>query len=111
MANDEIFAHSYDVPADVLWKAVKEALSKLEGATVKSLVDEARRAGFSTGMTWTSWGEDMVAHVEAVTATRSLLHVTGHPHTSILTTRWGEELHQHAFSNSLKDAVERALQT
>jgi hypothetical protein len=51
----------------------------------------------------------MFASVEAGQAGGSVLKVTGQPHTSFLTTKWGEELHQHQFTKNLIQAIEKAL--
>ena len=109
MVDDEILARTYDVAPESLWKAVKEALSTVIDVTLKRVEEEQRRAIFTTAVSWTSWGENMVATVEPRQPTGSLLRVTGQPHTSILTTRWGEELHQHQFTKNLVQAVEQAL--
>jgi hypothetical protein len=109
MVDDEILTRTYKVAPELLWKAVKQALSTGIGATLKEVEEEQRRATFTTGISWTSWGENMVATVEPGQPTGSLLKVTGQPHTSILTTRWGEEVHQHQFTQNLVQAVERAL--
>ena len=109
MFDDEIFTRTYEVAPESLWKAVKQALSTVIDVTLKEVEEEQRRAAFTTSMSWTSWGENMVATVEPGQPTGSLLKVTGQPHTSILTTKWGEELHQHQFTKNLLQAVEQAL--
>ena len=107
--DDEILEHTYEVEPESLWKAVKEALSTGDDWTLKRVEEERRRAIFTTTMSWTSWGESMIARVEPGQPTGSRLRVTGHPHTSFLTTKWGEELHQHQFTKNLIQAIEQAL--
>ena len=109
MVDDEILTRTYEVAPESLWKAVKQALSTDIGAVLKRVEEEQRRAIFTTSVSWTSWGENMVVTVEPGQAAGSLLKVTGQPHTSILTTKWGEEIHQHQFTKNLVQAVERAL--
>ena len=109
MVDHEILTRTYEVEPESLWKAVKLALSTGIGAILKKVEEEERRATFTTDVSWTSWGENMVATVEPGQPTGSLLKVTGHPHTSILTTKWGEEVHQHQFTKNLVQAVEQAL--
>lgn len=109
MVDDEILVRSYEMSPELLWKAVKEALSTGIDVTLKKVEEEERRAIFTTEVSWTSWGENMVATVEPDQSTGSLLKVKGHPHTSILTTKWGEELHQHQFTRNLVQAIEQAL--
>ena len=109
MVDDKILTRTYEVEPESLWKAVKQALSTGIGTTLKKVEEEQRRATFTTDISWTSWGENMVATVEPGQPTGSLLKVTGQPHTSILTTKWGEEVHQHQFTKNLVQAVEQAL--
>jgi hypothetical protein len=109
MIDDEILVRTYEVTSEALWKAVKQALSTITDVTLKRIEEEERRAIFTTSVSWTSWGENMVATVEARQPAGSLLRITGHPHTSLLTTKWGEELHQHQFTKNLVQAVEQAL--
>lgn len=109
MIDNEILMRAYEIAPESLWKAVKQALTTISGATLKKVEEEQRRATFTTGISWTSWGEEMVATVEPGQPTGALLKVTGQPHTSILTTRWGEEVHQHRFTRDLVQAVEQAL--
>ena len=109
MVDNEILTRTYEEAPESLWKAVKQALSTGIGATLKEVEEEQRRATFTTDVSWTSWGENMVATVEPGQPTGSLLKVTGQPHTSILTTKWGEEVHQHQFTETLVRAVEQAL--
>jgi hypothetical protein len=109
MLDDEILALSFDVPPESLWKAVKQVLSTGIGATLKQVDEEERRAIFTTDVTWTSWGENMVATVQPNQPTGSLLKVTGHPHTSIMTTKFGEDIHQHHFTRTFVQAVKQAL--
>ena len=111
MVDDEILTRTYEVAPELLWKAVKQALSTVTDVTLKEVEEEQHRATFTTSMSWTSWGENMVATVESGQPTGSRLKVTGHPHTSILTTKWGEELHQHQFTKNLVQAVEQALRS
>jgi hypothetical protein len=109
MVDDEILTRTYQVTPESLWNAVKEALSTCSDVTLKRVEEEPRRALFTTTMSWTSWGENMVATVEPGQTTGSLLKITGHAHTSFLTTKWGEELHQHQLTRNLIQAIEDAL--
>ena len=109
MIDEEILTRTFEVTPESLWSAVKEALETMPDVTLKRIEDEQRRAIFTTAITWTSWGENMVATVEPGQPTGSLLKITGQAHTSFLTTKWGEELHQHQFTKNLIQAVEHAL--
>jgi hypothetical protein len=106
--DEEILLRIYEIPVEALWKAVKQALNTLQRATLKGIDEEHRRATFTTAMSWTSWGEDMIATVESG-PTGSLLKVTGHAHTAMLTSRWGEEVHQKQFFDGLAHAIEKAI--
>ena len=109
MVNDEILTRAYEIAPESLWQAIKQALSNTEGVVVKKFEEEEHRATFTTSISWTSWGENMVATVAAGQPTGSLLKVTGEPHTSFMTTKWGEELHQHQFTRNLIQAIEEAV--
>jgi len=109
MVDAEILTRPFEATPESLWKAVKQALENSEGVVVKKVEEEGRRAIFTTGVSWTSWGENMVATVEAGQPTGSLLKLTGQPHTAFLTTKWGEELHQHQFTKNLIKGIEEAL--
>ena len=109
MIDHEILTHSFETTPEALWSAVKDALETMADVTLKRVEEERRRAIFTTAMSWTSWGENMVATVEPAQPTGSLLKITGQAHTSFLTTKWGEELHQHQFTKDLIRAVEHAL--
>ncbi len=109
MVDDEILERTYEVDPESLWKAVKEAISRGTDLTLQRVEEEEHRAIFTTSMSWTSWGESMIATVEPGQPTGSRLRVKGHPHTSFLTTKWGEELHQHQFTKDLIEAIEQAL--
>lgn len=109
MIDNAVLAHVYDVTPEALWNAVKVVLKITEGVTLEAADDEQMRAYFKTSMSWTSWGENMIATVEPRVTTGALLLITGHPHTNFLTTQWGEEAHQEEFSRKLTKAVRQAL--
>jgi len=110
MVDEEIFAISFEESPESLWKAVKQVLSTGVGATLKQADEEERRAVFTTDVSWTSWGENMVAIVQPNQPNGSLLKVTGHPHTSLLTTKFGEDIHQQHFRKNFVQAVKEALE-
>src|SRR5262245_41995269 len=105
--NDEVLSRIYNIPADTLWAAVKRALPTVTGVILKSADDGQRRAEFTTSMSWTSWGEEMIAVVDAPTSDIARLVVTGHARSAFLTTQWGEHMHQNQFGRDLIDAIER----
>jgi hypothetical protein len=51
----------------------------------------------------------MVATAQPNQPSGSLPKVTRHPHTSLMTTKFGEDFHQHHFTRTFVEAIKQAL--
>jgi len=66
-------------------------------------------ASFKTGVTWTSWGQNMIARVEPLEGNGARLDITGQIRSTFLATNWGEELHEAGFVRGLTNALDQCL--
>jgi len=66
-------------------------------------------ARFSTGVSLTSWGENMLARVEPGSAGGARVVVRGRAKGSFLTTKWGEDVHANAVEKDLRTSIDDAL--
>jgi hypothetical protein len=107
--DQQVLMQDYQVPSDVLWTAVKRALTTVDGITLEQADDVQKTALFKTGVTWTSWGQNMIASVEPLGADAVRLHITGQIRNTFLSSNWGEELHEKGFVRGLTDALDRFL--
>ncbi|MPY92175.1 MAG: hypothetical protein GEV08_03645 [Acidimicrobiia bacterium] len=101
----ELFTLSYPQGPDVVWPALKRALATMD---LREADDSNRTARFSTGMSWTSWGEYTLGRVEPE-ASGSRVVVRGRPKGSFLTTNVGEKIHASGVRRDLKQALDTAL--
>ena len=102
----ELFTRTYaGTSADQLWAAVKRALATMD---LRATDDEERMARFASGVSLTSWGQHLMATVSDSDG-GSVLSVRGRPKASLLTTRWGEDIHVHKVEEQIVRSVEAAL--
>jgi hypothetical protein len=101
----ELFTETYDTYPDTVWQAVKQALATMD---LREADDDSRTARFTSGMSLTSWGENLIANV-APDGSRTVLTVSGRPKGSFLTTKWGEDQHARGVEKDLLGAVARQL--
>lgn len=109
MRNQQVLLHSYPVPAETLWAVLKRALTLLDGVTLKQTDDEQKVASFQTGMTSTSWGQNMIASLEPIGGGEVRLLIIGQIRHTFLSSNWGESLHNSGFARRLKNFLELAL--
>jgi Ser/Thr protein kinase RdoA (MazF antagonist) len=107
--DNNVLMREYATDAATLWAALKRALRTVDGITLEQADDAEHTAIFKTGVTWTSWGQNMVASVEALGEQAARLHVSGQIRHTFLATNWGEELHQKTFARSLTEGIDHAL--
>lgn len=89
-----------------VWGALRRALGTV-GLT--SPDDETMTAWFSSGVSLTSWGENMVAAVASSGESGARVVVRGRPKASLFTARWGEDIHAQGVERDLRVAVDNAL--
>jgi hemerythrin-like domain-containing protein len=105
LSKQELFRHEYDIPKELLLDLLQQAMTALPTVTAHRLTDDGDRIRFRTSFTLTSWGEKMVAAVEANGPDRSVLTVSGEPLVGLLSSRWGEEIHASTIEAQLRTAV------
>ena len=105
---DEQELFTIDYPGrdpDAVWKALKRALATMD---LSEANDGDRTARFSTGVSLTSWGENMLARVDPADS-GARVTVRGRAKGSFLTTKWGEELHAREVEKDLRTSIDDAL--
>ena len=102
----ELFTIDYPArDAEAVWSALKRALATMDLAEAN---DADRTARFSTGVSLTSWGENMLARVDPA-GSGARVTVRGRAKGSFLTTKWGEELHAREVEKDLRTSIDDAL--
>lgn len=109
MTQNRLFGRTYDVSSEMLLDFLQQAMTGLPSITSFQLAEGGDRIDFTTSFTWTSWGENMVAVVEADGPDRSVLTITGEPRVGILSNRWGEEMHAATIESQLYGALEPSI--
>src|SRR5436190_480431 len=93
LMSEKLFSRHYDVGSEMLLDFLQQAMAGLPTVTSYQLDDSGDRITFTTSLTLTSWGENMVAAVESDGRDGSVLNVSGEPRVGALSTPWGEEIH------------------
>lgn len=107
MDEQELFVVDYPQrSAEEVWAALTRALATFD---LKEADDATRTARFATGVSLTSWGENMLAAVADASGGGARLTVRGRPKGSFLTTGWGEDVHAGKVEKDLRTAVDDAL--
>ena len=107
----QVFALQFEAPTEQVWSALKRAIDDMDGAKFGSANDDERQLEFSTGVTTTSWGEEMQATVAPVGESASEVRVSGKPKGTFLTTKTGEHMHANTIERRLRRAMEQQLAT
>jgi len=105
---DEQELFTIDYPArdvDAVWNALKRALATMD---LRDADDANQTARFTTGVSLTSWGENMIARVDEA-ATGARVTVRGRAKGSFLTTKWGEDVHATGVEKDLRASIDDAL--
>jgi DNA polymerase len=105
MDERELFTEHFDSDPEAVWSALKRAAATME---LHEADDATKTARLSTGVSLTNWGEHLVATV-APAAPGADLVVRGRPKGSLLTTKWGEDIHAREVQKDLRTAVKNAL--
>lgn len=98
-----------DYPArdpQVVWDALKRALATMD---LEDPDEGTQTARFRTGVSLTSWGENMLATVDPASDGGARVTVRGRPKGSFLTTTWGEDLHAKGVEKDLRASIDDAL--
>lgn len=109
MRDQQVLLHSYQVPTETLWAALKHTLTILDGTTFVQADDAQKIVSFKTGMTATSWGQNMLASLEAIGPEEVKLLITGQIRHTFLSSNWGEDVHKSGFSRRLNHLLELTL--
>ena len=109
MRDQEVLMKNYPTTPDTLWEAVKQALTTADGVTLKQADDAEKTASFETGVTWTSWGQNMRAKIEPLDSGKARLRIVGQIRNTFLSSNWGEELHEKGLIQNLTKAIDQAL--
>lgn len=104
----QAFAFEIAAPPDAAFAAVRRAIDAMDGASFGTADDSARSLEFTTGVTLTSWGEQMRATV-AASQGGSTVQVDGKPTGTFLTTKWGEDVHARTIEKRLRSGIDSAL--
>jgi hemerythrin superfamily protein len=105
MSKHEFFRREYEIPQELLLDLLQQAMAGMPTVTAHRLADSGDRIEFRTSFTLTSWGENMVAAVDAAGPDRSVLAVSGEPRVGLLSNPWGEEVHAATIETQLLTAV------
>jgi hypothetical protein len=109
MRDQQVLLRNYQVATEILWAVLKRALTTLDGVTLEQADDAEKIASFKTGVTWTSWGQNMSASVEPIGSEEVRLRITGQIRHTFLSSNWGEDLHKAGFVRGLTDFLDRTL--
>jgi len=111
MDERELFSRRYEIDAAALWTALRRALATMD---LREADDATRTARFGSGVTWTSWGQHLLATVTEDPTGGATLTVRGRPKGSFLSSEWGERLHAQEIEGQITrafDALARAPRT
>ena len=108
--SEKLFSRHYDVGSEMLLDFLQQAMAGLPTVTSYQLADSGDRITFTTSLTLTSWGENMVAAVESDGRDGSVLNVSGEPRVGALSTPWGEELHAATIEGQLFAALAPSIE-
>jgi hypothetical protein len=109
MRDQQVLLQNYQVAPETLWIALKRALTTLDGVTLDQANDAQKTASFKTGVTWTSWGQNMIATIELLESEEARLHIMGQVRHTFLSSDWGEDLHSSGFVHGLTNLLDRSL--
>jgi hemerythrin-like domain-containing protein len=108
--SETLFSRRYDVGPEMLLDFLQQAMAGLPTVTSYELADSGDRIVFTTALTLTSWGENMVAAVEDDGNDWCVLSVSGEPRVGALSTPWGEELHAATIESQLFAALDPSIE-
>ncbi len=106
MPQRQVLVKRYAVAPDRLWAAIKQALITVDGVTLEQADDAQKTAAFKTGVTWTSWGQNMIAQIQPIGADQVQLQINGQIRHTFLASDWGEKIHQKGFVRNLTTAID-----
>ncbi len=101
----QTFTLIYDADPDTVWQGLQKAVDAIDGAKLETVHADDKKLGFSTGITSTSWGQELDARVEARSQGGTQIHVRGTPKGTFLATTWGEKLHTFTVKRRMKKAL------
>jgi hypothetical protein len=93
---------------DSVWPALVSAIDDADCVQLGAVDDTVRRVAFSTGMTLTSWGQDVTATVNAAPDGGVDIELRGDPTYLSGTTRFGERTHLATVARRLRRAISSA---
>lgn len=104
---DQVFDFETDADPDRAFAALRTAVENMDGGHLGDTDESARELTFSTGVTMTSWGEELQAAVTS-SATGARIEVRGEPKGTLLSTKWGEDIHAQTIEKRLRKAYDEA---
>jgi len=107
--SQRLFSRRYDVGPEMLLDLVQQVMAGLPDVASFQPANGGDQVAFTTSFTLTSWGENMVAAVEADGPDGSVLTVSGTPRVGGLSSPWGEEMHAATIEGQLFAALEPAI--
>jgi hypothetical protein len=109
MRQRQVLVKQYAVAPDRLWAAIKQVLITVDGVTLDQADDAQKTAAFKTGVTWTSWGQNMIARLQPISSDQVQLHINGQIRHTFLASDWGEKLHQKGVARNLTAAIDDVM--
>ncbi len=105
MAQRLVFHYVYPVAREVLATRLERVLTEIDGVTLIRMEADGTRAILQTGVTWSSWGQNMIATVEELAPFNTRLTVTGQVRHIFCSSGWGERFHARWFARQLNRAL------
>jgi hypothetical protein len=109
MGQRKVLVKQYAVAPDRLWAAIKQALITIDGVTLEQADDAQKTASFTTGVTLTSWGQNMIARIQPIGSDQTQLQINGQIRHTFLSSNLGESLHQKGFVRNLTTALDQFI--
>lgn len=109
MRQKQVLIKHYSVTPDRLWEAIKQVLITVDGITLDRADDDQKTAFFKTGVTLTSWGQNMIAQIQPISPNQVQLQINGQIRHTFLASNWGEKLHQKGFTRNFAAALDAAI--
>jgi len=106
---EQAFTIDVAAPPDQAYDALKAAIQAMDGGHMGAIDDSGRTLDFSTGVSLTSWGEELQATVLEGQSGGSRVEVRGKPKGTFLTTKWGEDVHAKTVEKRLRSELDTAM--
>jgi hypothetical protein len=105
----QVFTLDLGVPPDQAWPALLAAVDNMDGAKLGERDETTHHLSFSTGVTVSSWGQELDATLTPAAPAGSRVAVRAKPKGTFLTTTWGERIHARTVEKRLRAELTSAL--